>query len=236
MIEAAINRILKLARPELVTAANREYATCQLSPVLDPTPATLTIHTLTGLAAYLHENRDCLDHNQLMVHIVGPEKIVVYSTLHGDFQQRSAFIQVQTSGDTFPFDKFIDQERFIIALQTLFVQGETTAKILKLVGNLTDELVKSFGDDGVSQMVTARTGIAKVENVLVPNPVTLAPYRTFREVAQPKSPFVLRMKQGRELPEIALYEADGGKWKLDAIKLVEQWLKVELPAGITILA
>lgn len=64
----------------------------------------------------------------------------------------------------------------------------------------------------------------------MPNPVYLAPYRTFREVTQPLSPFVLRMKQGREggLPTVALFEADGGKWKLDAIAFIRDFLREKI--------
>lgn len=75
--------------------------------------------------------------------------------------------------------------------------------------------------------MTARSGIARVEEISVPNPVFLAPFRTFREITQPLSPFVLRMKQGREggLPTVALFEADGGKWKLDAIQFIRDYLE-----------
>jgi hypothetical protein len=94
------------------------------------------------------------------------------------------------------------------------------------VGNIKEENVRQTGDDGVTQTVTAKSGIARVEDVSVPNPVHLAPFRTFREVSQPLSPFVLRMKQGREggLPTVALFEADGGKWKLDAIQFIRDYL------------
>ena len=34
------------------------------------------------------------------------------------------------------------------------------------------------------------------ENKTVPNPVGLAPYRTFTEIGQPESKFVLRLKNG----------------------------------------
>jgi hypothetical protein len=51
--------------------------------------------------------------------------------------------------------------------------------MLKVVGNIQEDNVKSVSDDGTSQAVVARIGVASVGNVEVPNPVTLAPYRTF---------------------------------------------------------
>ena len=125
----------------------------------------------------------------------------------------------------FNFGQWYDVESFIIAMQSCFVQNEDSEKILKVVGNIKEEAVRQTGDDGISQQVTAKTGIATVENIKVPNPVVLAPFRTFREIAQPESKFVFRMQQG---PRCALFEADGGAWKLDAMARIKEWLEIEL--------
>src|SRR5437870_4623366 len=76
------------------------------------------------------------------------------------------------------------------------------------------------GSDGFSQTVTVKAGITRVEKAIVPNPVTLIPFRTFREVEQPSSSFILRLTGG-EKPKAALFEADGGQWKLEAIKNIK---------------
>jgi hypothetical protein len=54
----------------------------------------------------------------------------------------------------------------------------------------------------------------------------LSPYRTFRELNQPESAFIFRMRGGGEgkAPQCALFEADGGKWKLDAVQAIKLWL------------
>ena len=96
---------------------------------------------------------------------------------------------------------------------------------MKVVGNIKEENVRQVGDDGVSQSVVAKTGVATVEDVKVPNPVILAPYRTFVEVDQPESAFVFRMKNG---PLAALFEADGGAWRNSAIEAVSSYLAEEL--------
>lgn len=57
---------------------------------------------------------------------------------------------------------------------------------------------------------------------------TLRPYRTFREVEQPASEFVFRLRSlNGEVPWCALFEADGGKWKLDAVLKIKAWLEAE---------
>jgi hypothetical protein len=113
-------------------------------------------------------------------------------------------------------------------MQSCFVQNEDTAKILKVVGNIKEETVRNIGDDGISQQVTAKAGIATVENVIVPNPVILAPYRSFIEVDQPESKFVFRMRSTGSEPQCALFEADGGAWKLDAMYLIKGFLTKHL--------
>src|SRR5699024_5213817 len=110
-----------------------------------------------------------------------------------------------------------DMEQLIIALQSKFTRiakGDDRDLILKVVGNVKEENIRNTGDDGMTQAVTIRTGIAGAEGVKVPNPVELAPYRTFLEVKQPESDFIFRMKVG---PRGAIFEADGGVWRNKAI-------------------
>ena len=56
------------------------------------------------------------------------------------------------------------------------------------------------------------------------------------EVDQPVSPFVLRLRGGGNgsLPSCALFEADGGKWRLAAIENVKAWLASRLPASVPV--
>lgn len=73
--------------------------------------------------------------------------------------------------------------------------------------------------------VTIKTGVASVAEAQVPNPVTLAPYRTFPEIEQVESKFIFRMKEG---PRAAIFEADGGAWKNETMFLIKEYLKDEL--------
>jgi hypothetical protein len=61
-----------------------------------------------------------------------------------------------------------------------------------------------------------------LNEIPIPNPVKLSPFRTFIEVEQPESLFVLR---GRKGPQWALFEADGGLWKIKAIQNIKNWLE-----------
>ncbi|KHO31340.1 hypothetical protein OR63_10900, partial [Clostridium tetani] len=81
------------------------------------------------------------------------------------------------------------------------------------------------GDDGVSQAATIKTGVASVNEVKVPNPVVLAPFRTFPEIEQPESKFIFRMQSG---PRAALFEADGGAWRNEAMIKIKAYLEEQL--------
>src|SRR3712207_352563 len=112
-------------------------------------------------------------------------------------------------------------EEFNILLQSAFVQNEDRDILLKVVGNIKEEVIKSVGDDGISQAATIKTGVATMGDVIIPNPVSLIPRRTFNEVEPPESQFIFRMKDG---PRCALFEADGGAWKNEAMKNIKEYL------------
>lgn len=231
-----IDKIEELSKVEVLDVGGRPYATKKLSPIYDPQPNALTINTLTGLADYLNANADKLVLGETIVHIESHVSVKLLSVLEGSFKQRSSFLHVQSITEPFGFGRWTEVEKFVIALQSQFEQDAMTAALLRLVGNLQDGAVRNFTDDGVTQSVTAKTGIARVGEMEVPNPVTLAPFRTFLEIAQPDSRFVFRLKQGDGMPLCALFEADGGGWQLEAIKRIRDWLRVHIPEEVTILA
>jgi hypothetical protein len=135
---------------------------------------------------------------------------------------------VSTKG--FPFDQFHQTESFIIGLMAFFVPNDDREKVLKIASNVTNEAVVTAADDGVSQQlgVKQKVHLQGHENIRT---VKLRPYRTFREVEQPESEFILRARQDGEgsVPKLALFEADGGKWKIDAIETVARYLRTSLP-------
>jgi hypothetical protein len=166
---------------------------------------------------------------------VGTHAIVsLLGPIVGYHQQRATYATAEFAdlfGKGFQFGVYLDLETMNVAIQTLFIQTPERDAVLKVIGNVRDELVQTSGDDGVTQTVTAKAGVAIVQELKVPNPVTLQPYRTFREVGQPASPFVLRMRRGQGPvgPTAALFESDGGAWRLEAIANIHNWLKDKLP-------
>lgn len=203
----------------------------------------LSIATLSGLVQYVKSDpEDIRSEISLFAHVVSHNRVIVGGALPGRrLVDRLSLVEAECGDFTgnVEFGKYISIESLIICLQSQFQPTDDRAAILSILGNLRDERVATYGDDGVTQSVTTRKGIALGEVTPVPRIVKLQPYRTFPEVDQPESDFILRLKQGQrdgEPPSAALFEADGGRWKLQAIEQIAEWLNQNLnnedePAG-----
>ena len=121
----------------------------------------------------------------------------------------------------------MDQEYFIINLQAKFLPNDDRELLLKFAGTVKNESIAEYGDNGIMQKATIKTGISTVGEAIVPNPVKLCPFRTFAEVGQPESSFVFRMRQGDGV-ECAIFDADGGAWKNEAMDNIKKYLQEAL--------
>ncbi|EAE1343298.1 hypothetical protein EP41_14520 [Listeria monocytogenes] len=222
MIQEAIEYIVGLKnRKEVVMVEDRKWIDTDLTEVKDPLATQLCISTLTGLVDYIRSNFD--GQEKCLVHIVSPTEVELLGLLNKQ-QNRNKFVCAEAIIPNFSYDSFYDTETLNIKLQSMFLTTLDRDIILQAIGNISEENVKNTGDDGISQVVEIRQGIKK-NDVLVPNPVTLTPIRTFSEVEQPSSQFVFRMKDG---PFGAVFEADGKSWRNEAILNIANYLKAEL--------
>ena len=183
----------------------------------------LVINTLTGLVDYIKANLERVA-GSFYLHVENQERVTLTGLLKDD-GSREELVVAHAITPAFDYSRFHEAEELIIALQSKFVTTNDRDLILKVIGNIKEENVRNTGDNGFSQAVTIKTGITSVGDVVVPNPVNLAPYRTFLEVEQPSSDFIFRMKDG---PRGAIFEADGGMWRNKAITNVRDYLAVEL--------
>jgi|SRR5699024_6034498 len=180
---------------------------------------TVKVNTLTSLVDYMKTNDR--GYFRTYIHVEDERTVTVFSGLD-DRGKRERLITASAIVPDFEYDYYHNSEELIIALQSKFTQTNDRDILLKVIGNIKEENVRNTGDTGFSQAVTVQTGITSVEDVKVPNPVTLAPYRTFLEVEQPTSEFVFRMKDG---PRAALFEADGGVWRNTAKDNIKKYLE-----------
>jgi len=181
------------------------------------------LSTLSGLVELIKNMKE-RSTNKLFVQVNSPKQVKVFGALD-KYGRREDLVDVRAMIPGFNFDQYYDAETLNIALQSRFVQTTDRDLILKVIGNLKEEQVHSATDDGVSQSVQVKQGVASVAEVKAPNPVAMKPYRTFIEVDQPISNFVFRMQTGMQA---ALFEADGGAWKNEAMNNIKQYLSDNL--------
>lgn len=191
-------------------------------------PEIFQAFSLRGLVDYIKTDVDGIFNTEGIRHIVsicGVDCVKVYSPITGYHKQRHVVAECRARNPRIPFDQYMNPEDFQIMVQTRFQESENRKTVLKLSGNLKNEQSMQTADDGVSQKVTIKKGVATAADVIVANPVVLTPLRTFYEVEQPSSPFVLRFS---EKAEAALFEGDGGAWMLTAVENIRNWLTTQL--------
>lgn len=182
--------------------------------------------TLTSLVDYIKNcSTELRDH--MILHVVSPTTVRLYSGLNEERDREELFVSSATVPN-FQFDHWYDQERFIIELQANFEVSDDLLTVMKVSGNVEAKTTGTYGDDGVSQKTTIKQGIASKADVIVPNPVTLFPYRAFLEVAQPSSQFVFRISDSSNGPNFKLIEAEGGLWKNAAMLNIKEYLEQNL--------
>lgn len=224
MLKSFIQYIIGLSEPNITTIDGQTYSDKQLHRVNhNPKADPIHLNTLTSLVDYLTtELPDTA--GQFIIHVQSPTKVAVYSVLDED-RKREFLVEVNAQVPAFNFNQFTEHEQFCIGLQSKFIDSYDRALLLKFAGTVESGSIAEYGDDGVSQKATIKTGIASKGEALVPSPVVLKPFRTFIEVEQPVSSFIFRMQPGKyEGVQCALFEADGGAWKNNAMNEIKNFL------------
>lgn len=228
----------RLERPQVVAVAGRDRLvlppTWQDKTPDRPSPRALAVHSLRALVDYVEANVDKLPLGDVMGHVFDPSTVRLIGPLDAD-QARFCYLEAAAPVRPFPFGTFMDQETFAIKLQTGFVPSPARDDLLRIVSSIAENNVRESTDDGVTQEVVARAGVVMKERQKLPMIVQLAPFRTFPEVEQPISPFLLRAKAGADAPVLALFEADGGKWSIDALEAIAAWLEEKVGSKINVI-
>lgn len=215
---------LGFGKDALVETEQGLFSKVPLHRVNFPKIQSLEVSTLTSLIDYIKDNFD--DLGEVLIHVVDSNTVEVLSRLDsGDTGDRDCFMVSKANLPKINYGIFYSLEEFNILLQSSFVANKDRNLLLKFTGLVKDENVKETGDDGISQKVTIKTGVATVGEAVVTNPVTLAPYRTFQEIEQVESDFVFRMREGGKC---ALFEADGGAWRNETMQRVKDYIVKEL--------
>jgi hypothetical protein len=246
MIEKALKYIVGLSVPNIKEIGEITYSDKALSMIDECKRAkNIDATTLTSIVDYIRYAAPSEMPFKAFVHIVSPDEVRLLTQLDLD-RKREVLITSSAQLPSIKLNNYIENENFMIMLQSMFVQNNddmneferTDIDVMqRVVGNVVDDTIQTYTDDGISQQAAIKTGITTKDTVILPSPALLRPYRTFAEVEQPASRFVFRMKKGQYGPTSALFEADGGAWKNVAMENLKKFfikVLVEFP-DITII-
>lgn len=201
-----------------------------VKPLIQKSDSPIKIHTLSGIVNYIKNTKEVRDSENYIINIKDESNVELLREM--DLEgKRDIRIKSTAISTDFEYSSFMTMEKLNIELQSKFVSNEDKEVLLKVSGNVQEENVSNYSDDGVSQSVSMKNGVSTVAKVIVPNPVVLAPFRTFTEVEQPESKFIFRMESG---PKGALFESDGGHWRNEAIKNIKDYFEAELKDEVSI--
>ncbi len=226
-----IRTILDIARAELyeeiqdVHGVRTIFSTKPLHQVKAEPPAMLPRVDVTTLAGFAELVRAKLDERDFpadfIIHIEDECTVALKARESDDYGRRTCLVKAKpVPFEAFKFGQWHDQEAFSIALAARFAESPDKAYVLNMASSLTNDATTNSEDDGFTQRATVKAGLRMKEQVTIKPRVDLAPYRTFPEVDQPVSSFVLRARTVGDTPALMLVEADGGRWKLDAIQKI----------------
>ena len=204
------------------------------APIAKP---TLRLQTLRGFVA-AHAARVDGFGVETAVHVVDPTTVSLISLKADEYGRRHEFLRAECAeANNFAFGQYMASEKFLIDLQAAFLPTDNVVALQRVASSLTSDSSISVQDDGFGQRVTTKAGSATFADVAVPPRIELYVYRTFREIDPVRAEFMFRVKGVRDAaPQVALMDIDAGKWRMNTVTLVGQWLEKHLPKDTVIIA
>ena len=225
MLREMIQKIEEMAKPTFHEVDGQVFANQEMVLVADKKPMPRCID-LTGLDSICKMVRNEAEHVglQIFIQVKDYKSVSVFTELDEDEDRLYLYNCVaDTPGVT--MGRFMAYENAVIELRSLYIPNKGTEYLLQLLSSISNESKVTSSDNGVTQQVEARSGIALNSMVKIEPRVTLQPFRTFVEVAQPESEFLLRIN---DRGEIGFFPADGGVWKLEATRNVAAYFEDKL--------
>ena len=182
---------------------------------------------LDSIVKLIRNELEMLEALPVYIRVDGAEAVSVF-TSYDAYMDRDSLYSATCDVPGFR-EGFREPEQAIIELRSKFAPDEGVDYLLDLLSRINKENGVTTRDNGVSQEVEARAGISLKQMVQVKPRVTLCPYRTFLEVNQPESEFILRLDEDGN---VGLFEADGGMWKMEAKRRISAYFEEKLAAEI----
>lgn len=228
MLKEFVEKIVSLKENKIYEINGESYSDndlVRIAPHVDR-PSVESVTSLDSIVKLI-KNEMRLVNQKIFVRVTRHDIVEVFTAYDKYYKRNRLYdAKADTPSDCLGWN---DYENAMIAFRSRFKQTEDIEYLLSILSRISDENSITSEDNGVTQKVEARAGIALAMKETVRPRVTLAPFRTFLEVDQPESEFLLRLREGRQ---IGLFEADGGMWKLQAKSNIKDYLEKNLEAEI----
>ena len=232
---AEIDRILEIAPAKTLeidgyTHIDKDKHVRLFEP---PLLKTLPVSTLTGFVDLCEAGLEGFDPKSVMVHVASHERVYLASKLYDKYGRRLAYFSARAP-------KTGARVHFQRLSPTRDVRDWAAGALCAGPGRRSG---RAGGDGGKSRTQQrdqagrrrihpggkgeGGRGLREGEGVEAAR-VKLTPFRTFAEAVQPTSEYVFRVRGGENGNTCALFEADGGFWKQEAIGNVKTWLGNQL--------
>ncbi len=234
MLKEFIEHIQNTTRPQIVTIEGRTFAVTadgnynELRPELDR-PATLTLTSLDALVK-LVQTEGANSESVLYITVPDHKTVRCFGKNNPGIRFERLFYYEAKATDVPGWDPTVKLgfEEAQIALRTRFQDTPDALYAMNLLSDISCGAKVVYNDNGIATTVTTQKGVALQSNAQIKPLVKLKPYRTFQEVEQPESIFLIRLNERG----ISFTEADGGMWKLSARETVKSFLEDKLSALI----
>ena len=212
MLAKMIDKIVSLKETKIFEINGQTYADASLTripPHVDR-PDCISVSGLDSICKLIRTELEKVG-TTIMVQVKSNDTVEVMTTYLSDFSRNTLY---RAKADAPGLRTgFRGREVALIELRSLCIPNEGTAYLLDLLSRMTNE-------NSVTQTVEARQGVALNALIEIKPRVMLRPFRTFLEVEQPESEFLLRVDPDEG---IGFFEADGGIWKLEAKKNIADY-------------
>lgn len=235
MLKEFIAHIQETTRPQIIEiggstfAVNADGGANELRPMIDH-PDTLPLTSLDALVKLVRSEAAGVESplyitipDHLTVCCFGQPKPDARYHRQVYYEAKATDVPGWDAKVTLPF------EEMQIALRTRFQETKDTPYVQKLLSEISTGAKITFNDNGVATTIVTKKGIDLQANETIRPIVSLRPYRTFQEVDQPESVFLIRINERG----ISTIEADGGMWKLKARETVKAFLEKQLAEEVS---
>lgn len=216
------------AKEFLIDERRKLFSQPVFNPPLPDEPGypTIVVRSLAGFCDALDET------DQVEVIVCTSSEVSALSAERGKNRKRDVFLKAVC---TMPLKiwNYQSLEDFRIRLVTSFLPTPARASLLERIATVKDEAIMTSEDDGITQKVSAKTGIATVAQVGLPPVIELRQMRSFEEVEQVETPYLFRLRKGSAGIEAALFEVETD-WQTKQARIVAEYVKEKLGDDVVV--